>query len=277
LYLHERILKKAVEHKSTSNRSSTRHIPCAVNPIVHISIHQQLHLNPSSIKNSFPNLNPYHSIKMSRSLFRLTRLAAASRPSVSAYTPFRMMSATTIRGAGAVVDSHFISQITAAEKTITKQNNPVQGGPTAQAQSHVGQPLTAQIVHDITMGERSITGRDGPVQNGPTAIAQQFLTQDGAGPSSRGTANAGANSSPASGMLDSETIAKITEREKMLTGSDEPVKGGPTAQAQKHAGEPITSEALHDITEGEKKVTGGERVKGGPTSKAQSELGKSRS
>ena len=41
-------------------------------------------------------------------------------------------------------------------------------------------------------------------------------------------------------------------------------------------GEKITSEALHDITEGEKKVAG-ERVKGGPTSAAQSELGKSRS
>lgn len=53
--------------------------------------------------------------------------------------------------------------------------------------------------------------------------------------------------------------------------------GGPTAQAQSHAKEPITSEALHDITEGEKKVTGGDRVKGGPTSAAQSELAKSRS
>lgn len=33
---------------------------------------------------------------------------------------------------------------------------------------------------------------------------------------------------------------------------------------------------LHDITEGEKKMTGGERVPGGPTSTAQSELSKSR-
>lgn len=61
-----------------------------------------------------------------------------------------------------------------------------------------------------------------------------------------------------------------------MTGEHQPTKGGPTAQAQKHAGEPITSEALHDITEGEKKVSGGDRVKGGPTSTAQSELGKSR-
>lgn len=55
------------------------------------------------------------------------------------------------------------------------------------------------------------------------------------------------------------------------------MKGGPTAQAQKHAGEPINSDNLHDITEGEKKITGGERVKGGLTATAQSELGKSRS
>jgi hypothetical protein len=75
--------------------------------------------------------------------------------------------------------------------------------------------------------------------------------------------------------LDLNTISKITAAERELTGKDGPVKGGPTAQAQKHAGEPITSEALHDITEGEKKVAG-ERVRGGPTRTAQSELGKSR-
>ena len=77
-------------------------------------------------------------------------------------------------------------------------------------------------------------------------------------------------------MLDSATISSITEAEKKITGSDEPVKGGPTAQAQRHANEPINSQNLHDITEGEKKITGGQRVKGGPTATAQSELGKSR-
>lgn len=80
-----------------------------------------------------------------------------------------------------------------------------------------------------------------------------------------------------SGVLDASTISAITDAEKKLTGSDEPVKGGPTAQAQKHANEPINSQNLHDITEGEKKITGGERVKGGPTATAQSELGRSRS
>ena len=79
------------------------------------------------------------------------------------------------------------------------------------------------------------------------------------------------------GKLDSSTISEITSREAELTGNPNPAKGGPTAQAQKHVGESIGSENLHDITEGEKKVTGGERVKGGPTAAAQSELGKSRS
>ena len=82
-------------------------------------------------------------------------------------------------------------------------------------------------------------------------------------------------SAPATGTFDSATISKITAAEKEITGADGPVKGGPTAQAQKHAGEKITSEALRDITEGEKKITG-ERTKGGPTSAAQSELGRAR-
>ena len=50
---------------------------------------------------------------------------------------------------------------------------------------------------------------------------------------------------------------------------------GSTAKAQQHAREPITSQALHDITDGEKKFVG-ERAKGGPTSTAQSESAKSR-
>jgi hypothetical protein len=78
-------------------------------------------------------------------------------------------------------------------------------------------------------------------------------------------------------VLDSSTISKITDAEKNMTGDDQPAPGGPTARAQQHAGEPITSQALHDITEGEKEVSGGERVRGGPTSVAQSEFGKSRS
>lgn len=78
------------------------------------------------------------------------------------------------------------------------------------------------------------------------------------------------------GKLDSKTISDIAHAETKITGQSEPVKGGPTAQAQKHANEPIKSQVLHDTTEGEKKVTGGVRVAGGPTSAAQSELAKSR-
>jgi hypothetical protein len=180
-----------------------------------------------------------------------------------------------------VVDSHFISQITAAEKIITNNDEPAKGGPTARAQSHVGQELTAQVVHDITMGECAITGKDGPIQSGPTSVAQSILTgntstQPGPANTSNSARSRIGNESY-SGRLNSKTLSKIIEKEKSITGQEGPVTGGPTAKAQQHAGEPITSEALHDITEGEKKITGGERVKGGPTSAAQSELGKSRS
>lgn len=70
--------------------------------------------------------------------------------------------------------------------------------------------------------------------------------------------------------LNSDTISKITEKEKELTGRQDAVKGGPTAQAQKHAGETLNSQTISDITKGEKAITGGERVAGGPTSAAQS-------
>jgi hypothetical protein len=52
------------------------------------------------------------------------------------------------------VDASFISQITAAEKQLTGSDEPVKGGPTAMAQKHVGQNLTAHVVHDITAGEK---------------------------------------------------------------------------------------------------------------------------
>ena len=168
--------------------------------------------------------------------------------------------------------------------------NLVKGGPTAQAQKHVGEQLNAQNIADITKGEKKITGQDQPVKDGPTGKVQSMLSQamgrdvDAGSNSSSSTSNQAAKastsassngSSPASGVLDSATISKITDAEKRITGSDGPVKGGPTAQAQKHAGEPISSEALSDITAGEKQVAG-DRLKGGPTSVAQSELGKSR-
>lgn len=187
---------------------------------------------------------------------------------------------STSRALALQIDSNFISQITAAEKTLTHSDEPVKSGPTARAQSHVGQELSAQVVRDITAGEKVITQSDEPVQGGPTAVAQRLLVGSGSGSTSTSATGGHASSSTGTqehtGTLDSRTMSKITEAEKKLTGKEGPVRGGPTAQAQKHANEPITSEALRDITEGEKKITGGERVKGGPTSKAQSELGKSR-
>ncbi|USP78302.1 hypothetical protein yc1106_05576 [Curvularia clavata] len=177
--------------------------------------------------------------------------------------PFSLTARQSIK-----VDSDFISQITAAEKKITGSDQPVKNGPTAKAQAHVGQDLTAQIIHDITLGEKTITGSDEPFKGGPTAFAQSALTNN--------TTNSSASDRP-SGTLDSNTLHKITEAEKKITGQSRPVKDGPAAHAQSHAKEPITSQALHDITVGEKKITGGERVKGGPTATAQSELSRSRS
>ncbi|EMD90463.1 hypothetical protein COCC4DRAFT_126865 [Bipolaris maydis ATCC 48331] len=209
----------------------------------------------------------------------LLRQSIASTNDLSNHStrPFSLTSQQALQ-----IDSNFISQITAAEKKITGSDNPVANGPTAKAQAHVGQTLTAAIIHDITMGEKTITGSDEPAKGGPTSIAQSALTS---GNSNNSSANANTSSPPTttttttttpSGTLDSATLHKITEAEKKLTGQNRPVKDGPTAQAQSHAKEPITSQALHDITVGEKKVTGGERVKGGPTATAQSELSKSR-
>nr|ABK26671.1 unknown [Picea sitchensis] len=209
---------------------------------------------------------------MASTLLRFTRSLPQTRHTVHAFTAPRTF--TSFPALMAVkVDTNFVSRITAAEKTLTNSDEPVKRGPTARAQSHVGQDLNTQVVHDITEGEKVITGSDRPVQGGPTSVAQSILTSGG---TSGVAANVGSSNQEHSGRLDSDTLSKITDAEKKLTGEDGPVRGGPTAQAQSHAKEPITSEALHDITEGEKKITGGERVKGGPTSQAQSELGKSR-
>ncbi|CAE7014257.1 hypothetical protein CFE70_002493 [Pyrenophora teres f. teres 0-1] len=227
-------------------------------------------------------------LRINRSVFLAARQAstpitASSRPAPFKQTLFNVndlsnhstrpfsISAATMN---VQVDPAFISQITAAEKLITGTDEPFKGGPTAKAQQHVGQILTSQVVHDITEGEKLITGTDEPFKGGPTAVAQSALTNSG---STNNNNNTNSNPNNHSGTFDSETLSKINEAEKKLTGEAQPVKGGPTAQAQSHAKEPISSQALHDITEGEKMVTGGERVKGGPTSTAQSELGKSRS
>jgi hypothetical protein len=227
---------------------------------------------------------------MASKLLRITRFTT------SLTTPIRQSTRTlsSSRLLAIKVDSNLISRITAAEKQITNSDEPAKGGPTAAAQSHVGQELTSDVLHDITMAERKLTGKDGPITGGPTSVAQSAITaasgtnnnssrsntsNNNRSNNSNNNSSSAANTNNAqhTGRLDSSTMRTITEKEKEITGQDGPVPGGPTAKAQQHAGEPITSEALHDITEGEKKITGGERVKGGPTSAAQSELGKSRS
>lgn len=75
----------------------------------------------------------------------------------------------------------------------------------------------------------------------------------------------------ASHTLDGPTISNITNKEKEITGDPRPVKGGPTAQAQKHVGEEITGSTVSAIVDGEKKVTGeGVPRAGRPTAYVQS-------
>ncbi|KAL0567945.1 hypothetical protein V5O48_014041, partial [Marasmius crinis-equi] len=153
------------------------------------------------------------------------------------------------------LDAAKISEITQREKELTGQDAPVKGGPAANAQKHTGEPLGGDVVSDIAKGEANLTG-GGTVAGGPAAFAQSQATR----------ANAH------SGRIDSTTLHNITQAEKELTGADAPVRGGPTAQAQKHVGEELNSQNLHDIHIGEQKVTGmtGEGpVKGGPTATAQ--------
>ncbi|KAK7741989.1 hypothetical protein SLS53_004572 [Cytospora paraplurivora] len=171
--------------------------------------------------------------------------------------------------ASRILDSELISEIARKENELTGNASPVKGGPTAQAQKHANEDLDGKVVSDIAKGEEKVTHKVAPVAGGPTALAQSKATREA-------TTSGSGQEEIHTGKLDSKTISEITRAETKITGQPEPVKGGPTAQAQKHANEPINSKVLHDITEGEKKVTGGKRVAGGPTSTAQSELAKSR-
>ena len=188
-----------------------------------------------------------------------TRIAA---PIARLAAPISQRTFSTTLRLSITIDSDLLSQITAAEKTLTNKDGPITDGPTARVQKHVGQQLTSQIIHEITEAEKAITGSSGPTKGGPTAVAQGILTNEG-GAGAKATTSASSSNSTSNasqqhtGKLDSSTIHEITEAEKNITGQEQPVQGGPTAKAQQHANEPITSEALHDITEGEKKITGG--------------------
>jgi hypothetical protein len=168
-----------------------------------------------------------------------------------------------------IIDSQLADRVAQAEKKLKGSEAATGCGPSARLQPHHGKELTTEIIREVHEAEKELTKLDGPSQGGPVSVLQHVLTT--------GKLNGNDdNNSAHSGTLDSATLSKITAAEKKITGEDHAVKGGPTAKAQSHANEPITSEALHDITEGEKKITSGERIKGGPTSTAQSELAKSR-
>lgn len=73
--------------------------------------------------------------------------------------------------------------------------------------------------------------------------------------------------------LDSQTISEITQKESEITHQSEPVKGGPTAQAQKHANEAISNpNVVSDIVKGETNITQNDApIAGGPAAKVMSE------
>ncbi|KAF3914165.1 hypothetical protein AA313_de0210033 [Arthrobotrys entomopaga] len=185
------------------------------------------------------------------------------------------------------LDSSTISKVTTKEKEITGLDGPVAGGPTAKAQQHANEPITSGVLHDITEGEKVVTGRVRTKKGGPTATVQSELaksikTGEVIPPSRGGASPTDKNQDP---ILDSANIAKIHAAELRFTEDLETlgvspvgaIVDGPTAAAQRHSGEKIDGKVLHDISEGEKHLTGlNQAVKGGPTSVAQSILGKSR-
>ncbi|KAF7534489.1 hypothetical protein G7054_g6177 [Neopestalotiopsis clavispora] len=75
---------------------------------------------------------------------------------------------------------------------------------------------------------------------------------------------------PAAANLNPNTISAITEREKHITGEDGPVADGPTAHAQKYAGQPLTQAIISDIMKSEQTLTGlTGPISGGPAALLQ--------
>lgn len=104
---------------------------------------------------------------------RPTRRAQYLRPApvFTINSPFHT-SIKTPKQAGQTVDSETISNITQRENQLTGQSEPVQGGPTAQAQKHANEKLDGRVVSDIAKGEESITHNGAPVADGPASMAQ---------------------------------------------------------------------------------------------------------
>lgn len=112
---------------------------------------------------------------MSRSFItRALKLSSASvsRPIASQRVPCP----SSVRMASSNLNSNTISEVTAREKELTGEAQPVKGGPTAQAQKHAKESLSGAAISDITAGEKRVTGEDSPVPGGPTAFAQSQAT-----------------------------------------------------------------------------------------------------
>lgn len=72
--------------------------------------------------------------------------------------------------------------------------------------------------------------------------------------------------------IDAGLVSDITCKEKQLTGENYPVKGGPTAQAQKHFGDEVDGRIVADVTKAKRKISDHPEgpVKGGPAALVQS-------
>jgi hypothetical protein len=110
-------------------------------------------------------------------LFRSSTLAFQESSLQHAPSPRPINRVCLSRTMASKVDSDLMEKMTREEKKITGQDNPVKGGPTAQAQKHANQPLTSDVIHDITRGEEKITGNPNPKPAGPTSTAQSILTR----------------------------------------------------------------------------------------------------
>ncbi|KAI5867863.1 hypothetical protein GGS23DRAFT_550428 [Durotheca rogersii] len=157
------------------------------------------------------------------------------------------------------VDSNILSKIAAREKRLAGEDGPTKDGPPAQAQKHAGENITGRIVSDIAQGENRATRGDVPIQGGPGALIQRLASPK-------------VNPVPAhTARLGSHLISATTVAGERLTGQSRPVKGGLTAQAQRHAGEQVPRRNSHAITNDQQQVTGDDAVKRDPAATVQSE------
>ena len=73
-----------------------------------------------------------------------------------------------------ILNPETIFKITVKEKKITGFGNAFKGGPTTEAQKHVGGPIIGNI-SKITSAEKEVAGQDHAVKGGLAALAQSEL------------------------------------------------------------------------------------------------------